>query len=137
MVNDKPYYSSFDTNLGQYLLNGLAKVDTCVDTKKTQTLCTGGSLSWSERQCVDSSLTTKATCEDAGKVWQSVHPVQIISNFETYNLVESGADGEMFADGLDFAANQYKFGTVNIANKTLSLKQGLTGTVKTIIILPK
>lgn len=136
IVNDKPYYSSFDTSLGQYLLSGLQTQDSCIDTKKTQSACTSP-LTWTERQCVNSSMTTKQTCEDAGLTWRTLHPVQIISNFETYNLVESGSDGEMFADGLDFSANQYKFGTINIANKSISLKQGLTGTVKTIIILPK
>ncbi|MBF0443355.1 MAG: hypothetical protein HQK54_15720, partial [Oligoflexales bacterium] len=44
---------------------------------------------------------------------------------------------QVFADGLDFAVNQYKFGTIDLTKGTISLKQGLTGTLKTIVILPQ
>jgi hypothetical protein len=53
-----------------------------------------------------------------------------------YNLDQSENEGELLADGLDFQSNQYKFGTINPANQILQLRTGLTGTLKTIVILP-
>lgn len=138
LVNDKPYYSSFDTNLGQYLLSGLSSTPKCVDTSySSESDCTTAGFTWSERSCVDTSLTAKSDCQDADRSWIIQHPFQIHSNFETYNLAESGTDNQMFADGLDFSSNQYQFGTIDVDAKALTLKQGLTGTVKTIVILPQ
>ncbi len=59
-------------------------------------------------------------------------------NFETYNMSESGSDDKLFFDGLDFSNNSYTFGSIGLqAPFTKEQKSGLTGTVKTIVILPK
>lgn len=134
-VEDKPFYSSYDTSQSLYLLSGLKTGTICVDTSiKEESACTAGS--WSERQCV-LDYASQSECQEAGLVWQAVYPYNIMSNFEIYNLAESGTENFLFADGLDFSNNQYKFGTIDIVKKSLSLKQGLTGTLKTIVILPK
>lgn len=136
LVNDKPYYSSFDAQLGQYLLNGLVEENQCIDTSKSaESDCSGSGLAWTARQCINANYTTQSACENAGLVWSVIHPDTIISNFETYNLAETAEDGQMYADGLDFQDNSYKFGTVDIAGKELFLKEGLTGTLRTIVII--
>ena len=135
LVENKPYYSSYDAKKSMYLLNGLNTNPICVDTSITDAdSCTTGT--WSERMC-QQNYTTKETCQDADFVWHSISPYTIMENFEVYNLAESGTANFLFADGLDFANNQYKFGTIDIVNKSLSLKEGLTGVLKTIVILPK
>jgi hypothetical protein len=61
----------------------------------------------------------------------------MITNVEVYNLAKSGLpDGSLYFDGLDFADNAYKFGTVQTsAPFALTEKTGLTGTVKTMVYL--
>ncbi len=140
LVDDVPYYSSFDTTLGQYLLNTLTIGTQCVDTSITaKASCSDDSLglAWKERQCVVSSISTEAACNSSGYNWQTAYPSTILTNFEAYNLASTGTKGSVYADGLDFSNNQYMFGTVNVATKKISLKEGLTGTIKTIVILPK
>ena len=62
----------------------------------------------------------------------------VAENFEAYNLSPSGDDGKLFYDGLDFGSNAYSFGTMAVASPyERTIKTGLTGTVKTIVILPK
>jgi hypothetical protein len=62
--------------------------------------------------------------------------VTIAENFEAYNISESGEDGKLYYDGLDFSTNAYSFGTMlEAAPYTRTIKTGLTGTVKTIVIL--
>lgn len=62
----------------------------------------------------------------------------VAENFEAYNLSDSNEDGKLFYDGLDFGSNSYSFGTLlETAPYTRTIKTGLTGTVKTIVILPK
>jgi hypothetical protein len=141
IVDNKPYYSSYDTSLRQYLLNTIAEDNgQCIDiTKTTQTDCQAASGTWQtkRRSCHKNSYVTQTTCEGASYVWRTRHPEIVLGNFEAYNVAPSGTAGSIYADGLDFAENKYKFGTVDVATGTLSLKAGLTGTIKTIVILPK
>ncbi len=137
LINDLPFYSSYDASLGKYLLNGVSTITgVCIDSDKTaESSCTGDDLAWTHRRCVNSAYTTKETCEDEGMYWQIQHPSTVLSNFETYNLAEGMSAKEMFIDGLDFTNNQYKFGSLNTESGELSLKKGLTGALKTVIIL--
>lgn len=61
------------------------------------------------------------------------------SNFEIYHLNSSGlSDGSLYFDGLDFSNNTYTFGTIlSAAPYTRTQRTGLTGTLKTIVILPQ
>ena len=61
----------------------------------------------------------------------------MVSNLEVYNLSDSGDSARLYFDGLDFSTNSYKFGTVDTATYAITAKTGLTGVVKTIVILPK
>ena len=64
--------------------------------------------------------------------------ITVADNFEAYNVSQSPSDAAVFYDGLNFADNTYSFGTMLIASPyTRTAKTGLTGTVKTIVILPK
>lgn len=64
--------------------------------------------------------------------------VELAENFEAYNVSQSDSDTKVFYDGLDFSNNSYSFGTMLIASPyTRTQTTGLTGTVKTIVILPK
>jgi prepilin-type processing-associated H-X9-DG protein len=93
LVNDVPYYSTFNTTQGKYFLKRY-----------------------------DSTNGVVAVAE----------------NFEAYNLSTSNEDGKLFYDGLDFSTNSYSFGTLlETAPYTRTIKTGLTGTVKTIVILPE
>lgn len=93
LVNDIPYYSTFNTTDGKYLL---------------------------KRWNADNTATTVA------------------ENFEAYNISKSNESGKLFYDGLDFSTNAYSFGTmIEEAPYTRTIKTGLTGTVKTIVILPQ
>jgi hypothetical protein len=60
------------------------------------------------------------------------------NNFEIYHLNASGlSDGSLYFDGLDFSNNSYTFGTIlSAAPYTKTQRTGLTGTLKTIVILP-
>ena len=82
-------------------------------------------------------MTTEATClAVAGNYWSPYTSETVLSNFEAYNLAPSAAStAELWTDGLDFSNNEYRFGTVNLETKELSLNTGLTGTLKTIVIL--
>ena len=95
VINDKAYYSAYDTTKGQYLLR-----------------------TWSAA----AGATT------------------MVSNFEVYNLSDTG-DGSgtaLYYDALDFSNNTYNFGTVTVASPyARTTKTGLTGTLKTVVILPK
>jgi len=92
LVNDQPYFSSFNTAAGKYYL----------------------------RTYTNGAATTVA------------------SDFEAYNLSASGEDGKLYYDGLDFTTNAYSFGTMlETSPYTRTIKTGLTGTVKTIVILSK
>ena len=64
-------------------------------------------------------------------------PFTLVENFETYNLSRSGDANGLYYDGLDFATNSYSFGTLSQQAPYLrTQKAGLTGTLKTIVILP-
>jgi hypothetical protein len=70
------------------------------------------------------------------KKYENGSAVAVASNFEAYNLSASGEDGKLYYDGLDFGTNSYSFGTMLVASPyTRTIKTGLTGTVKTIVIL--
>jgi hypothetical protein len=92
LVNDKVYYSSYDSVSGQYRMN-----------------------------YYDGSTSNV-----------------MASNFEVYHLNTSGlSDGSLYFDGLDFSNNSYTFGTIlSAAPYTKTQRTGLTGTLKTIVILP-
>jgi hypothetical protein len=138
LVGDKPYYSSFDAVLGQYTLNGLNETPRCQDpTKSSESLCVGDGFTWADRACLVPAQADQATCEAQGLAWKSLAPYTVMNNFEAYHLTESDRSGHLYADGLDFMDNQYKFGSIDLENKTLLLKDGLTGTLKTILILPQ
>ncbi len=134
LVNDQVYYSSFDSSLGQYLLNKLSSTAQCIDgTNESEDSC---SYSWSNRRCVNTSLTTESACTaQSGHYWSPYSSEIILSNFETYNLAPAENATGLWADGLDFSDNSYKFGTIDLSTNQLSLKTGLTGTLKTIVIL--
>jgi hypothetical protein len=70
------------------------------------------------------------------KKWINGSSVAVASDFEAYNLSSSGETGKLYYDGLDFTTNAYSFGTMlEAAPYTRTIKTGLTGTVKTIVIL--
>ncbi|MBC7530038.1 MAG: hypothetical protein H7318_00565 [Oligoflexus sp.] len=74
------------------------------------------------------------------KRWDTTNSTStpVAENFEAYNLTASGDDARLFYDGLDFSTNAYSFGTMAVAAPyARTIKTGLTGTVKTIVILPK
>jgi hypothetical protein len=138
VVNEKPYYSSFDTASGEYLLNGLTMANACIYSDISEgSSCNEEGLVWQHRRCFASNLSSESTCKAAGYQWVSSYPSVILSNFEVYNLAEGENSGEMLADGLDFSTNEYKFGTINPDSNILQLRTGLTGTLKTIVILPR
>ncbi|MBI2603662.1 MAG: hypothetical protein HYW48_11475 [Deltaproteobacteria bacterium] len=138
IAGDQPYYSSFDTSSGKYLLSGLASSGTCVNSSvSSESSCSGTSKTWEGSRCIDGNYTTQTTCEAASLLWLPVNPYTIMEDFEVYNLAEGASSTELFADGLDFTTNQYKFGTIDTTTKSLTLKTGLTGTVRTIVIFPK
>ncbi len=63
---------------------------------------------------------------------------KLADGFETYNLSEGEKSGELYYDGLDFEGNQYSFGTMmDVTPFSRVQKPGLTGQVKTIIVMPK
>lgn len=116
---------------------GLAKVNT---TTKTLTL-----LSSTDEQAINLWLVAdqpyfSSFNATAGKYYlrkyENGAAVTIASDFEAYNLSESGEEGKLYYDGLDFTTNAYSFGTMLVASPyTRTIKTGLTGTVKTIVIL--
>jgi len=60
------------------------------------------------------------------------------SNLEVYHLNDAGDGTNLYFDGLDFTDNSYSFGTILSASPyTRASKTGLTGTLKTVVILPK
>ncbi|HET9236717.1 MAG TPA: hypothetical protein VFO10_05680 [Oligoflexus sp.] len=70
------------------------------------------------------------------KKYENSAAVTVAENFEAYNLSASGETGKLYYDGLDFGTNAYSFGTMlEAAPYTRTIKTGLTGTVKTIVIL--
>ncbi|MFW7377602.1 MAG: hypothetical protein ACOH5I_02185 [Oligoflexus sp.] len=94
LVNDVPYYSTYNTDLGQYLLK-------------------------------------RYNSEDS-------ESIVVAEKFEAYNIERSNESGKVFYDGLDFETNSYSFGTMSqTAPYERTIKTGLTGTVKTIVILPE
>ncbi len=74
---------------------------------------------------------------------KSVNPTtgavtKLVDQFETYNLSDGRDDDTLFYDGLDFKSNTYNFGALSLSNPSERTSQaGLTGTVKTILILPQ
>jgi hypothetical protein len=61
-------------------------------------------------------------------------------NIEVYNLSEAPERDEsgrakLYFDGLDFSNNSYTFGTIGM-DGDISKKTGLTGTLKTMVVLP-
>jgi len=61
-------------------------------------------------------------------------------NIEVYNLSEAperddSGRTKLYFDGLDFSNNSYTFGTISM-NGDISKKTGLTGTLKTMVVLP-
>lgn len=60
----------------------------------------------------------------------------LLENFEIYNLETGQSDEELYYDGLNFANNSYSFGVINVNTGDREEKTGLTGKVKTIIVLP-
>jgi hypothetical protein len=116
---------------------GLAKVNS---TSKTLSL-----LSGTDEQAINlwlvgdqpyfSSYNT-TTGKYYLKKYESNAAVTIAENFEAYNISASGEAGKLYYDGLDFGTNAYSFGTMLEASPyTRTIKTGLTGTVKTIVIL--
>lgn len=116
---------------------GLAKVNS---TSKTLSL-----LSGTDEQAINlwlvgdqpyfSSYNT-TTGKYYLKKYENNAAVTIAENFEAYNLSASGETGKLYYDGLDFGTNAYSFGTMLEASPyTRTIKTGLTGTVKTIVIL--
>ena len=94
MVDDVPYYSSYDNTQGKYFLK-------------------------------------RGTDGQA-----------LASNLEVYNLSKSPEkDGSganrLYFDGLDFSNNSYIFGTISPTNYEKTSKTGLTGTLKTVVLLPQ
>ena len=90
MINDVPYYTTFNTSTGKYYL----------------------------------------------KKWNGSSSEVMAENFEAYNLSAGSSATELYYDGLDFSSNSYSFGTVNLSNNSRTAKTGLTGQVKTIVVLP-
>jgi hypothetical protein len=147
IVDNVAYYSSFDAKMGQYLLNTLeTTAGVCIDLDKTSaTDCTGTGISWDEdrRACLLTGYPKtaqtdkgKSDCEAAGMVFRTTMSKTILPKFEAYNVASSGETGKIYADGLNFDGNAYEFGTVDVATGVMSMKVGLTGTIKTIVILP-
>ena len=94
MVDDVPYYSSYDNTQGKYFL----------------------------KRGTDGQV--------------------LASNLEVYNLSKSPEkDGSganrLYFDGLDFSNNSYSFGTISPTNYEKKSKTGLTGTLKTVVLLPQ
>lgn len=62
----------------------------------------------------------------------------MVDNFEAYNVSATADSTSLYVDGLDFSNNTYNFGTVKTTSPyTRTAKTGLTGTLKTVVILPK
>jgi len=147
VVNDTPFYSSFDTSLGEYLLS---KMDTsspaCVDTSITlASTCTATGATWDvlHRNCVMGAYTTANTCTAASKnyAWVTESPMQVLKGFETYAFSKApdvaAGDNSMLVNGLNFSTNQYEFGSVNLNATTpsVTLNPGVTGIVQTLMLL--
>ncbi|MDQ3233023.1 MAG: hypothetical protein M3Q07_14490 [Pseudobdellovibrionaceae bacterium] len=116
---------------------GLAKVNTAT---KTLSLLSGTDEQainlWLVRDQPYFSSFNTADGKYYLKKYENNAAVAVASNFEAYNLSESGEDGKLYYDGLDFGTNAYSFGTMlEAAPYTRTIKTGLTGTVKTIVIL--
>lgn len=137
LVNDVAYYSSFDTSKGQYLLNKIVPTSVCIDSSKQESTCITSGAAWQNRQCKISTYTDEASCKSAGLNWKPMDTTIIVQDFEAYNIAKGQSAKEVWADGLDFKNNQYKFGTIDLESNELKLKQGLTGSLKTIVILPE
>ena len=65
----------------------------------------------------------------------------LLSDYEVYNLTVDPADSSrLLFDGLNFASNTYRFGSIdpNAEDGEASVedKDGLTGQIKTLIIVP-
>lgn len=94
LIDDIPYYSSYDTAAGKYALK---RVD--VATRQVDIMA---------------------------------------DNFEVYNLTTGESSDSLFYDGLDFDNNSYSFGSIATESPyDRTEKTGLTGMVKTIVILPR
>jgi hypothetical protein len=136
MVQGKPYYSSFDTHAGQYMLNSLDATGRCIHPGVTSGTCNGAGESWLERQCVNGTKTDKNACVAvSGLVWSPETPKTILNNFESYHVARTAVSTQVYADGLDFSDNSYKFGKINLLNNGFTANQGLTGRVNAIVIL--
>lgn len=139
VVHDKVYYSSFDANLGKYLLNDLVDGSGCVAADYTsQSTCSTAGLAWSDaaRRCEDSTLTTEATCRAGGKVWHTVRSRILIEDFEAYDVSPHDRNGALMVNGLNFATNEYQTGSIDPANpSTLNLIPKLTGIVEQVVVI--
>ncbi len=118
---------------------GLAKVDT---TSKTLSLLSGTDEQAINLWLIDDAPYFSAFNTTDGKYYLKKYEnggaVAVASDFEAYNLSPSGESGKLYYDGLDFSTNAYSFGTMLVAEPyTRTIKTGLTGTVKTIVILSK
>ena len=135
ILGDIIYYSSFDATQGQYLLNRMDENPQCVNGNVSEE--DSCSTTWSNRRCVVPSVSTAAACTaTSGYYWSHYASTTILSDFEAYNLAATvNSTTELWIDSLDFRDNFYKFGTVNVERKAISLEPGLAGTLKTIVIL--
>lgn len=117
---------------------GLAKV---VSASKTLSLLSGTSQQAINLWIVSDKVYYSAFDSTSGQYklfyYDGTSSTELASNFEVYNLNASGiADGSLYFDGLDFSNNSYTFGTIQITSPyTRTQKTGLTGTLKTIVIL--
>ncbi len=138
VVQDVPYYSSYDTSLGKYLLNKIVAAPAlCVDTSITDVgSCTGTGNLWDTnyRACTKTAYTDQTSCETATFSWATNASKIGISNFETYALSQSTDSASLLINGLDFSSNTYKFGNANLETGNISLDTGVTGIVQTVVI---
>jgi hypothetical protein len=116
---------------------GLAKVNS---TTKTLSLLSGTDEQAINLWLVGDQPYYSSFNSTAGKYYlkkyENGSAVTVAENFEAYNLSASGETGKLYYDGLDFGTNAYSFGTMlEAAPYTRTIKTGLTGTVKTIVIL--
>ena len=71
------------------------------------------------------------------RVYDGTTVTTMVENVEVYNLSASGKETALYFDGLDFSKNSYKFGTIGtVSPYTVAAKSGLTGTLKTLVVLP-
>ncbi|MGK5088509.1 hypothetical protein WDW86_13200 [Bdellovibrionota bacterium FG-2] len=117
---------------------GLAKV---VESSKTLELLSSSSEQalklWMVNDTVYYSSYSASTGKYYLKYYDGATSITLISDFEAYNVNNGGTD-LLYVDGLDFSNNSYSFGRLStVAPYTFTKKTGLTGTLKTMVILPE